>query len=176
MNTRRMNVGKTIQKKTDTAERELRRRKVAANLLAGLSYRQMAEALGVSIGTIAADVRTIIDHWRKEQVQDVDSWMQVQLRRLDTILNAIWTRVLEGDLKAAETALKVIERQAKLLGMETQHVEIVDWRKEAENAGIDADATYRQAVASIVAHLAEGPRSNDERGDGGSETDSETGE
>lgn len=164
-----------VKKKSEAAERELRQRKVAANLLAGLSYRQMAEALGVGVATVARDVRLIIDHWRKEQVQDVDSWMQVQLRRLDTILNAIWNKVLEGDLKAAETALKVIERQAKLLGLETQHVAIVDWRKEAESAGIDADAAYKQAVAAIVAHLAEGPRSDDKRGDGGSETDSETG-
>lgn len=151
-------------KKTLASERELRRRKVSANLLAGLTYRQMAEALGVSVGTVATDVRLIIDRWRKEQVRDVDSWLQIQLRRLDTMLNAIWDKVLEGDLKAAETALHIIERQAKLIGLDKQQIEIVDWRKEVESAGIDADAAYRQAVAAIAAHISQGAG----RPDGGS--------
>ena len=160
-----------VKKKTDAADRELRRRKVAANLLAGLTYRQMAEAMGVSVGTIANDVRITIDHWRKEQVQDVDSWLQIQLRRLDTMLNAIWNKVLEGDLKAAETALHIIERQTKLIGLDRQQVEIIDWRKEVESAGIDADGAYRQAVAAIAAHFTKGNGRDDGGGLEGSETD-----
>lgn len=157
-------MGTTVRKKTDAAERELRQKKVAANLLAGLTYRQMAEALGVGVGTIARDVRLIIDHWRKEQVEDVDSWLQVQLRRLDTMLNAIWNSVLSGDLKAADTALRIIERQSKLLGLDRLERSIVDWREEAQNAGINPDAAYQQAVAAIVANLAAGNRPDDTRG------------
>lgn len=160
-----------MTKKTDAAERELRRKKVAANLLAGLTYRQMAEALGVGLATVAADVRLILDRWRKEQVAEIDDWLQVQLRRLDTMLNAIWDKVLSGDLKAAETALHIIERQAKLLGMERQQVAIVDWRQEAERAGIDPDAAYRQAVAAIAAHLAESSRPDDGRSHARGEAD-----
>lgn len=148
----------TIRTKSEAANREARRKQVAANLLAGLTYRQMAEALGVSLGTITKDVRLIIDHWRKEQVEDVDGWMQVQLRRLDTMLKAIWNDVLNGDLKAADTALRIIERQSKLLGLDRLERSIVDWREEAQNAGINPDAAYQQAVAAIVADLTAGAR------------------
>ncbi len=57
-----------------------------------------------------------------------------------------------------------------------QSTVIVDWRKEAENAGIDADAAYQRAVAAIVAHITEGARPDDGRGAAGSATTGETGE
>lgn len=58
----------------------------------------------------------------------------------------------------------------------TQPTVIVDWRKEAENAGIDADAAYQRAVAAIVAHITEGARPDDGRGAAGSATTGETSE
>ena len=100
------------------AEREIRRQKVAANLLAGLNYRAMAEAMGVSIGTIAGDVKVILNRWQKEQVGVVDQVMQIELTRLDRALNAIWANVLAGDDKAINNLLKIMERRAKLLGMD----------------------------------------------------------
>src|SRR3990172_3254035 len=107
-----------MRKKVSMAEREIRRQKVAANLLAGLNYRAMAEAMGVSIGTIAGDVKVILNRWQKEQVGVVDQVMQIELTRLDRALNAIWANVLAGDDKAINNLLKIMERRAKLLGMD----------------------------------------------------------
>jgi hypothetical protein len=107
-----------MSRKNQEAEVELRRKKVAANLLGGLNYRQMAEALGVSIGTISSDVKIILGRWQREQVKDADDYVQMELVRLDRALNAIWDRVLEGDLKAIETMLKIEERRARLLDLD----------------------------------------------------------
>jgi len=49
------------------AEAEERRRKIAANLLAGLNYRDMAEALNIGIGTISGDVKMILKRLRVDQ-------------------------------------------------------------------------------------------------------------
>jgi hypothetical protein len=107
-----------MSRKNQEAEVELRRKKVAANLLGGLNYRQMAEALGVSIGTISSDVKIILGRWQREQVKDAGDYVQMELVRLDRALNAIWDRVLEGDLKAIETMLKIEERRARLLDLD----------------------------------------------------------
>lgn len=107
-----------MSRKTDEARREERRKQVAANLLAGLNYRDMADALGVSLGTISADVRMILGRWQREQVETIDDWVVVQCRQIDRALNAIWSKVLDGDLAAIDRAVKLMERKSKLLGMD----------------------------------------------------------
>lgn len=102
-----------VRSKEQEANIEDRRKVVSANLLAGLTYRQMAEALNVSLGTIAEDVRIIIGRWKKEQVAATDEYVQLEIIRLDRALNAIWTKVTEGDRGAIDSMLKIMERRAK---------------------------------------------------------------
>ena len=49
--------------------------------------------------------------WQKEQVQLVGEQRQVDLQRLDLVLNAIWERVLHGDLSAIDRYMKVAEHR-----------------------------------------------------------------
>jgi len=100
------------------AARAHRRKQVAANLLAGLTYREMAEALGVALGTIKNDVDYVMAHWQHEQVEAATDYVTLQERRLDRALNAIWGRVLNGDDKAITAMLKIEERRAKLRGLD----------------------------------------------------------
>jgi len=108
-----------MSRKNQQAEVELRRKKVAANLVGGLNYREMAETFGVSISTISKDVGIILGRWQREQVGSTGEWVQVELRRLDKALNAIWNKVLEGDPLAIDRMLKIMERRARLLGLDT---------------------------------------------------------
>lgn len=107
-----------MSRKNKEAEREERRKKIAANLLAGLDYRTMANALGVSIGTIAADVKILMGRWQKEQVGVMDQIVQLEVTRLDRALNAIWNKILDGDQGAINSMLRIMERRAKLLGLD----------------------------------------------------------
>lgn len=112
-----------MSNKNKAAEREMRRKQVAANLLAGLNYRDMAEALGCSVGTIASDVRKVMDEWRTARVAVIDEWKELQLRRLDRAINAIWDKVTDGDLAAIDRLQKLIEAQAKILGVDVMKIE-----------------------------------------------------
>lgn len=111
-----------MSRKTRQAEIEVRRKKVAANLTAGLNYRDMAEALGVSLATVAGDVKVIIERWQDEQASTIGQWVQLESHRLDRALNAIWDKVQAGDLGAIDRALKIMERRARLLGLDTLSV------------------------------------------------------
>jgi hypothetical protein len=95
-------------------EIEERRKKVAANMLAGLSSRDMEGPLGVSHGTIISDMKAIFKQLRDETVATTASAVDMQERRLNRALNAIWQRVLDGDLEAIAAFLRIEERRARL--------------------------------------------------------------
>ena len=114
MNTTRMNVSW----KANQVAREERRKKVAANILGGLTYREIAEALNVSLGTVANDVKIILGRWQREQVADAEKYVQIELRRLDRAINAIWNDVQDGKLTAIDRMIKLMERRAKLMGLD----------------------------------------------------------
>jgi hypothetical protein len=104
--------------KKKQAEIEERRKAVAANLLGGLNYRDMAGALGVSVGTIAEDVKVIIGRWQREQIKDTGEYVELELLRLDRALNAIWPKVQAGDPNNIGLMLKIQERRAKYKGLD----------------------------------------------------------
>lgn len=108
-----------MSRKSNKAEIELRRKKVAVNLKSGLTYRQMAEAFNCSIGTIANDVKIILSRWEREQIQNADEWILLETARLDSALNAIWDDVLDGDLQAIDRMDKIMARRAKYLGLDS---------------------------------------------------------
>lgn len=103
-----------MSRKSEAANRELRRKKVAANLLAGLTYRQMAEAIEVSLGTICNDVKVIMGRWNREHAADAGRLME---SRFDRAINAIWDKVLEGNVPAVTAMLKIEDQRAKLGGL-----------------------------------------------------------
>ena len=110
--------GKAAHRKAEAkAAIEQRRVKVAVALLQGLTYREIARALDVSIGTVSSDRRAIVREWRKHYTEKTDDWIEIQLRRLDVLLNAIWDDAQKGSLKHIDRVLKLIERQERLLGI-----------------------------------------------------------
>lgn len=112
------------QQQRGEIEREARRRKVAANLMAGLNYREIAEALGVSVGTVSNDVALLMRRWRAEQASEVGQWQALNVKRLDRAINAIWGEVADGNLQAIDRLQKLIEQQGRLLGFDqTLHFE-----------------------------------------------------
>lgn len=104
-----------------TKERELeieqRRATVAANILAGLNYRDLAKQLNVSLGTIANDVKIVARRYREEQISEYADIVQLELRRIDTALNAIWNDVKAGSRSAIETMVMLQNQRAKYLAL-----------------------------------------------------------
>lgn len=112
------------QKRRDDIEREARRKKVAANLIAGLNYREIAEALNVSIGTVSSDVAALLKRWRAEQISDIGQWQALNTKRIDRAINAIWKEVADGNLQAIDRLQKLIDQQGRLMGFDpSTHIE-----------------------------------------------------
>ncbi len=98
-------------------ELEKRRGIVAANVLAGLNYRDMASQLNVSLGTIANDVKIVAKRYREEQISEYADIVQLELRRIDTALNAIWPDVKLGSKDAISMMLALQNQRAKYLAL-----------------------------------------------------------
>jgi hypothetical protein len=107
----------------ETAAIEERRLKVQVNLLAGLSLRQIAAAIGVSHETVRKDAKVIIGRWKAEQISARDELVALQSERYDEMLFAVYNAARQGDVKAIETVLKIEAARAKLFGTEapTRH-------------------------------------------------------
>lgn len=83
--------------------------------LAGLTYEQIGDRL--DIGQQAA--RELVDrNLERADNRAVASLREIENARLDRAQAAIWTKVLEGDLKATDTFLKISARRAKLNGLD----------------------------------------------------------
>ncbi len=151
---------KTAQHKTRRKLSVAERRKlVAANMLAGASYRDIAAALGVSKSTVANDFKAIIKEWREQYTDDIDSWAKIQLRRLDVLINAIWDRARNGDYQAIDRVMKLMHQQSKLLGIEGPTVDVdLNVRGVVGTVGLNADdlAAARDAVAAFEEDLLSG--------------------
>ena len=96
-----------------------RRRKLAKLRLAGVQDRQsMLEVLRVSRGTLARDMRALDEQFRREALQATMTDKAVQKLRLERMLQAVWPLAEKGDPKAIDSAVKILEREAKLLGLD----------------------------------------------------------
>lgn len=104
--------------KSRQAEIESRRPRVSQLLLAGKTYREIAEFLGVGLGTIHRDVKAIRESWREEQRISTDAWVTQELARLAKLEGPAVSQALEGSLRAVDRCLRIMERRARLLGLD----------------------------------------------------------
>jgi len=158
--------------KKKSAEVEHRRKIVAANLLAGANYRDIAAGAGVSVGTVAGDVKVLMARWRAEQVKTVDDHVTLDMRRMDVALNAIWDEVKAGNYAAIDRMLKVLERRAKMLGYDQpDKVDLTAWRQEAAEMGLDPDDVLNTTVKALSASVSSKSKPSDAGSAAGSPED-----
>lgn len=82
---------------------------------AGHTYAEIGEALGVNPSRAHAIVQTTLRNMLREPADDV---RQMEDTRLDSMLRALWGRIEHGDVAAISAALRIMERRARLLGLD----------------------------------------------------------
>lgn len=138
---RRQNTGAAVSQALEAVEepgsrrvlQQARRTEAVSMALAGLTYEQIGNRLGISQTAAIELVRRTLEETRNH---DVDALRQVENARLDRAQAAIWSNVLEGDLKAIGTYLRIAERRAKLNGLDapTKVQMTLSVRQEMEQA------------------------------------------
>lgn len=105
--------------------------------LAGLSYHRIAKALDCSSSRAWNGVKRSMDRISTKLAEDNRDTHRLQLERLDAIFAQLWPLTMQRKIEkedgsgsvtvppsmdAIDRCLKVMERQAKLLGLDTQAI------------------------------------------------------
>lgn len=86
---------------------------------AGLSYRDIGLELGVHHATVYKDVQATIKMFLDEAREHHTQIVAIEAARLDDLQRVMWEQAAMGDRRAVDTVLKIMERRAKLLGLDT---------------------------------------------------------
>jgi len=121
----------------------LKRRKKALEFrLLGLSYEQiymqMLEELGedelppsYSASNAYNDVKWCLNEVKREMQETAKEVVIIELTRLDALYMTMYNLAMAGDVRAVDKCLKIMERRAKLLGLDKpSQVKVSDWRSE----------------------------------------------
>jgi len=81
----------------------------------GLSYREIAERLGVDTSTAYRRVQRALS---AVPAEDVETHRALELDRLDALQRAVWDKAIDGNLNALDRVLAIMSRRSKLLGLD----------------------------------------------------------
>lgn len=132
-------MAKQENRKTHQQKERAQRQKMALQLrLGGASYPEIGEKLGHSQSTVYNDVQKAL---RDIPRTEADQLRTEELARLDRLQRAVWAQALEGKVTYVDRALKIIDRRARLLGLDApSQVEV------STGADLDLDGAVRALV------------------------------
>jgi predicted DNA-binding transcriptional regulator YafY len=87
---------------------------------AGMSLREIAARLDVSHETVRKDIIEMTEQFIEEARVHHRTMVAMEMMRLDDMAFGIWPAATMGDVKAIEAMLKIMERRAKMLGVDAQ--------------------------------------------------------
>ena len=139
------------------AERDVRIFKMRQ---AGVAISEIARRFGVTNNSVQSSIRRQLSKLSHEALMAYPEVLQMELERLDALQSALWpmtqhrkirmddgTEVsVEPDIKAVSTVLSIIDRRARLLGMEQTNVNV---NMDIAGGGQPVRAVLAGATASI---------------------------
>ena len=96
----------------------------------GLTYRDIAATLGVSVSTAHEAVKRGLEELSALSLEKAEELRAVELERLEAQHTALWPR--RGDEKVADVLRKLSESRRKLLGIDGPHRIKLDVGESAE--------------------------------------------
>jgi hypothetical protein len=130
----------------------------------GKSYAELARQFGLSVRRIRDILGEEFKRLSTERNAAAVEAFQRTMERLDDLLEAVWGDALQGDPKAVQAALSVIDRQARLHGLvgtgnsdapvtsQVNHFYLLEQR--ARDLGVTVDALRGPPVPALPAPAA----------------------
>lgn len=148
-------MARPVARRTPRAVRAEQQKFCYEGVLAGKTYATISKELGVSEGLIAKRIKEAAEN-RVSPL--VDHYRQIENDRLDSLLRSLQEGIEEGDTRAINSAVRVSERRAKLLGLDAPEALSVSLsRAQDDAAGLLADA-LTAAVNALLDAVRPDPR------------------
>lgn len=84
----------------------------------GATFREIAAVLGVTAAAARKSVLAELGKINAENREAAADWIALEAARLDRMHRAVWPDVCNGKLTAIDRMLAIMERRAKLLGLD----------------------------------------------------------
>lgn len=84
----------------------------------GLTYRQIAAKMNIGVKTAYDYVQAELLWLREHTAEDTYAVRDIELDRCEAMINSLWKRIKDGDAAAVAVAVRVMERKARLLGLD----------------------------------------------------------
>lgn len=155
-------MGLTKHKGKSEDQRLLERRQMVWDLrVAGATYRQIAEKLKVSHVTVHKDCMITMAERQAQMAELIDGYVAMENERLDALLLGLWPAARKGDPESVRAAVRVMERRAKLLGLDqptkTEHTGApIVVNQTMTLTGLtdeELERKMREAIAVIEGHV-----------------------
>jgi predicted transcriptional regulator len=91
---------------------------VAEMTLLGFSPHKIAERLGVTERTVKSDLEQIRIRWQENRQKSYSQFIEEELATQKMLMQALEDGIKEGSWKHVETALKITERRARVVGLD----------------------------------------------------------
>ena len=106
----------TTSKKSVLAEE--RRVKCLEYRKAGLSYREIGQRLNIQHSAAYKHVKKALSRLREDVHEQAEDLRTLEMERADKLFFLAYKAALNGDLSAIDKAIRVMERRAKLCGLD----------------------------------------------------------
>lgn len=123
----------------------------------GLTYDAIGRALGMTRQSAHALVQGAMKAAAAELKEEATEVVALDLARLDELHRVAWKAAKGGDLAAMDRVLKVMERRAKLLGLDAPTRSEVTGANGGPLAIEDVRARLIARIAALAAPAAAGP-------------------
>lgn len=101
------------QQKKRNQEKQARMEIVSKLYKRGYSCRQIREEVmkrlaldSYSLGTVQKDIKTLLEEWRENRIEDMDAALQLELERIDDTVRELWEQWEKSKTDYTKTARK----------------------------------------------------------------------
>jgi hypothetical protein len=84
----------------------------------GLSYKEIGERMGISEQRAWTLVSLAFDYLNQRLAEKASTVQRLEASRLDQMFKGVWTKARGGDFKAIAAVISIMERRARLLGLD----------------------------------------------------------
>ena len=129
--------------------REDRLEFVAELTLLGFSPQKIAERLGVSEKVVKGDLEQVRIRWQQNRQKSYSQFIEEELATQQMLMRSLEEGIKSGSWKHVETALKITERRARVMGLD--HTDRMDQaRVEIEAAQLDLITRAVERVLDVL--------------------------
>jgi len=103
------------KRKVSAAERK---RQALDFRMAGFTFQQIGDKLGITKQAAHHLVVEALEETRAKIAESSEQVMQMELDRLDSLWRTVYPQAKQGNLGAIDRSLRIMERRARLLGLD----------------------------------------------------------